>query len=64
MLLKRCLTTGMNLKLQCKQLSLKMALTLGWPLVTKFAQPPPAEAVVEVEQAEVVAEVSDLSTSR
>ena len=58
----------MSLKLQCKQLSLKKALTLGWPLVTKFALPSTAnavaEAVVEVEQAEVVAEVSDLSTSR
>ena len=68
MLLKRCLTTGMSLKLQCKQLSLKKALTLGWPLVIKFALPSPsnavAEAVVEVEQAEVVAKVSDLSASR
>ena len=66
--LKRCLTTGMSLKLQCKQLSLKKALTLRWPLVIKFALPSPAnavaEAVVEVEQAEVVAEVSDLSASR
>ena len=68
MLLKRCLTTGMNLKLQCKQLSLKMVLTLGWPLVIKFALPPEAEvvaeAVAEVVQAEVVVEVSDLSASR
>ena len=58
----------MSLKLQCKQLSLKKALTLGWPLVIKFALPSPAkavaEAMVEVEQAEVVAEVSDLSASR
>ena len=64
MLLKRCLTTGMSLKLQCKQLSLKKALTLGWPLVIKFALPSPANAVAEVEQAEVVAKVSDLSASR
>ena len=58
----------MSLKLRCKQLSLKKALTLGWPLVIKFALLSPAnavaEAVVEVEQAEVVAEVSDLSASR
>ena len=58
----------MNLKLQCKQLSLKMVLTLGWPLVIKFALPPEAEvvaeAVAEVVQAEVVVEVSDLSASR
>lgn len=68
MLLKRCVTTGMNLKLQCKQLNLKMVLTLGWPLVIKFALPLEAEvvaeAVAEVEQAEVVVEVSDLSASR
>ena len=58
----------MSLKLHCKQLSLQKALTLGWPLLIKFALSSPAkavaEAVVEVEQAEVVAEVSDLSTSR
>ena len=53
----------MNLKLQCKQLSLKMVLTLGWPLVIKFAEVV-AEAVAEVAQAEVVVEVSDLSASR
>ena len=68
MLLKCCLTTGMSLKLQCKQLSLKKALTLGWPLVIKFALPSPAkavaEAVVKVKQTEVVVEVSDLSASR
>ena len=68
MLLKRCVTTGMNLKLQCKQLSLKKVLTLGWPLVIKFTLPPEAEvvaeAVAEVEQAQVVVEVSDLSGSR
>ena len=51
----------MNLKLQCKQLSLKKVLTLGWALVINFALPPKAEvvaeAVAEVEQAEVVVEV-------
>ena len=48
--------------------SLKMVLTLGWPLVIKFALPPTAEvvarAVAEVEQAKVVVEVSNLSASR
>ena len=39
--------TGMNLKLQCKQLNLKLVLTLGWPLVIKFALPPEAEVVAE-----------------
>ena len=69
MLLKRCLITGTNLKLQCKQLNLKMVLTLPWPLVIKFALPPQAEVVAEataeVEQTEVVVKVcSDLPTSR
>ena len=63
MLLKRCLTTGINLKLQCKQLSLKIVLTLGWPLVITFALPPEAEVVAEA-VAKVVVEVSDLSASR
>ncbi|KAL3155556.1 hypothetical protein ABBQ38_011110 [Trebouxia sp. C0009 RCD-2024] len=55
-----------DLKLQCKQLSLEMALTLGWPLVIETTLLPQAEvlvvakATVEVEVA-VEAEVSDLS---
>ena len=67
-LLIRCQTTGTKSKLcKCKQLSRKMVLTLGWPLVIKFALPPTAEvvaeAVAEVESAEVVVEVSNLSAS-
>ena len=49
MLLKRCQITGMNLKLQYKQLSLKLALTLGRPLVIKHALPPQAVVVAEAE---------------
>ena len=64
MLLKRCQTTGMNLKLQCKQLSLEKALTLGWPLVIRITLLPQAEVLVMAEaavEAAVEAEVSDLS---
>ena len=56
--------------LKCKQLSLKMVVTLGWPLVIKFALPPDAEAVAKAVAkvvhawADVVVEVSDLSASR
>ena len=51
MLLLRCQTTGMNLELQCKQLSLEMALTLGWPLVIKTTLLPQAEVLVVAEAA-------------
>ena len=40
-----------------------MVLTLGWPLVIKFALPTEAEVVAEA-VAKVVVEVSDLSASR
>ena len=64
MLPKRCQTTGMNLKLECKQLSLEKALTLGWPLVIRTTLLPQAEVLVVAEAAvevEAEAEVSDLS---
>ena len=58
----------MKLKLQYKQLSLELALTLGWPLVIKVALPLQAEVVVKaaveaevMQQAKVVAQVSGLS---
>ena len=46
--LKCCLTTGMKLKLcKCKQLSLELTLTLGWPLVIKSILPLRAEVLAE-----------------
>ncbi|KAL3134348.1 hypothetical protein ABBQ38_006605 [Trebouxia sp. C0009 RCD-2024] len=51
-------------KLKSKQLSLEMALTLGWPLVIKTTLLPQAEVLVMAEAAGEVGfkvEVSDLS---
>ena len=49
--LKCCLTTRMKLKrCKCKQLSLELTLTLGWPLVTKPILPLQAEVVNIVQQ--------------
>ena len=52
----------MNLKLQCKQLSLEKALTLGWPLMIRTTLLPQAEVQVVAEAAVAAeAEVSDQS---
>ena len=49
-------------------LNLNKVLTLGWPLVIKLPMPPTAEvvaeALAEVDQAEVVVEALDLSAIR